>query len=461
MIVESDGASDSALQFSAAEIAEFFHPRGIVIVGSVDRSAFTKTRNERFGCPVCYVNPRGGGGGGGGGGDGVDVYTSLDLVPDPVDLAIVKVRPELAIPMIDACALRGIQNVLVISNGFGEIGAEGVDFERRLVEAIRRTGLRVIGPNTNENAFEAFPLPPGHRGGRIGLITQSGFQGRAVVEGTAIGAGFSRWVPTGNEAGLESADMLSYFAEDAATTAIAAYIEGFKSGDKLRAGLWAANQRKKPVVMLKMGATQQGAKMATSHTGHLTGADAVVDGLFAQYGVTRVRDLDELLETANLFAKFPSPDAVGPRCALYSVSGGSATLMAECAEMFGVPAPALTAQTQEALKALFPPYLEVSNPIDNGGTFLVHSPVDKRIAALDLIAADPNVDIVVIGVSGAYAGLSDPFSADLLAWAPTAKKPVVATWNSPRMNTPAFENVLLSGVPMFRSFRGCFQALRA
>ena len=434
-------------------LANFFKPRGVVIIGSVDTSPFQRERNKRFGCPFCYVNPRGGDAG------EFAVYKTVSEVPDPVDLAIVKVAASRTPEIVEECARRGIRNLVIFSNGFSEIGGVGHEYERKLVEAIERTGVLAIGPNTNENAFEKLPIPEGHRGGLIGLVTQSGFQGRAIVEGTALGAGFTRWVPMGNEAGLEASDMIEYFADDPNTAAIAGYIEGFKSGSKLRAALQIANQRKKPVVVLKMGSTARGASMAASHTGHLAGGDAAVSGLLTQHGVTRVRDLDELLETVNLFAKVPA--GTGPRCALYSVSGGTVTLMSEVAETYGVPTPELTPKTVAALTAMMPPYLRVSNPIDNGGSFLNTASEETRLEALDLIANDPNIDIVVIGVGGAYPGLADPFASDLMKWAHRAKKPVVATFNSPMMNSRAFEYTLKSGVPIFRSFRGCFQALAA
>ena len=174
-----------------------------------------------------------------------------------------------------------------------------------------RYGIRVFGPNTNTNAFEVLPEPPRRRGGRIGLVTQSGHQGRPIVQGTEFGIAFSRWVPTGNELDLEAADFIEYYAYDDDTAVIAGYFEGFRDPPKLRRALEAANAERKPVVALKMGATSAGTRMASSHTGHLAGSDAVVDGLFRQYGVTRVSDLDELLETAALFAKLPA--GTGPR----------------------------------------------------------------------------------------------------------------------------------------------------
>ena len=130
------------------------------------------------------------------------------------------------------------------------------------------------------------------------------------------------------------------------------------------------------MVLLKIGATDAGSRMASSHTGHLTGSDAVIDGLFEQYGVVRVRDLDELLETAALFAKL-GPD-VAEGAGLYSISGGSSTLMAEAAEMAGVAAPQLAEGTQEKLHRHIPGYLTVSNPVDNGGTFITTQPAEIR-----------------------------------------------------------------------------------
>ncbi len=179
------------------------------------------------------------------------------------------------------------------------------------------------------------PEPPRQpAAGRIGLVTQSGHQGRPLVQGTEFGAAFSRWVPTGNELDYEAADFIEYYAYDDDTDVIAGYFEGVREPAKLRRALEAANAQRKPVLALKMGATSAGTRMASSHTGHLAGSDRVVSGLFEQYGVVRLRDLDELLESAALFAKLPA--GTGPNCALYSISGGSGTLMAEVAEAAGV-----------------------------------------------------------------------------------------------------------------------------
>ncbi len=212
------------------------------------------------------------------------------------------------------------------------------------------------------------------------------------------------------------------------------------------------------MVALKMGSTEAGTRMASSHTGHLAGSDAVVEGLFAQYGVVRVRDLDELLETAALFAKLPA--GTGGRCCLYSISGGSGTLMAEVAESSGVPVPTLTARTRAGLREMIPDYLTVANPVDNGAQFLVSAPVEDRKRVFELVAADPGIDIIVIGLTGALGRLTDRFAEDIVAFIDEIEKPIVVTWNSFKTDEQGFRTLVDAGVPMFRSFRNCFAALR-
>lgn len=441
---------------SKQDLERLFQPkRGIAIVGRVDTSPAAMKWLSRIGGDVrfVFVNPKGG--------ESRDypVYRSILEVPDYVDLAIIKVGAATVASVVSECGQRGIKDAVIFSTGFSEVGPEGAALEAEVARAAKLHGVRVIGPNTNDNTFEQFPIPENHHGGLIALITQSGFNGRPLVEGINMGVAFKRWVTVGNEADLELADFINYFAHDPDTAVIAAYVEGFKSADKLRLALEAANRMHKPVIMLKIGATERGAKMAASHTGHLVGADAIVEGLFRQYGVTRVRDLDELLETANLFAKL-APDS-GTNCALYSVSGGSTTLMAELAESYDVPFPELTAATVAKLRQHIPSYLSVSNPIDNGGVLIMTAPTSVRLEVLDDIASDPNVDIVVIGVTAALGMLSDGFSADALAWAPKANKPMIAVWGSILTDSQGYRDLVKSGIPIFRSFRKCFRALKA
>ena len=440
-----------------ADLEQFFHPDGVAVLGRVPSSAdpadVLRGYRARYGERVYLVHP-----GGGRLGD-VAVYRSVLDIPDPVGLAVLNVGTDRVAGALEECGRKGIPYALVFTAGFSEVGAEGAAKERGIAEVARRCGIRLFGPNTNTNAFEPMPAVASRRGGKIGLLTQSGHQGRPVVQGSLFGVAFSRWVPTGNEADLEMADFLEYFAYDDDTSVIAAYVEGFKNPDALRRALHAANDSAKPVVMLKIGSTSAGARMASSHTGHLTGSDAVVDGLFAQHAVTRVRDLDELLETAALFAKPPA--GCGRGVCLYSISGGSGTLMAEVAEAAGLSLPALSEETQARLHQFLPDYLTVANPVDNGGQFLVSASGADRLAVLDAMAGDPAVDVLVIGITGALGTMTDNFGADILEFAGRSPVPVVVTWNSFKTDEQGFADVVRSGVPLFRSFRNCFAALAA
>jgi acyl-CoA synthetase (NDP forming) len=135
--------------------------------------------------------------------------------------------------------------------------------------------------------------------------------------------------------------------------------------------------------------------------------------------------------------------------------------MAEIAEAAGLEVPTLTTETQAAMRELLPGYLTVSNPVDNGGTFLLTAPVEDRLRLLTLLAEDPNVDVVVVGITGAVGDMSDNLAADIRALADGLPVPLIATWNSYKTDEQGFHDLVASGVPLFRSFRGCFSALRA
>ena len=435
------------------DMRRFFAPRGVVVFGSVSSHPALLQRFDWYDCPLAFVNPKGGDAG------KYPVYRQLSEVPGTIDLAIIRTAPPTVLKLIEECGARGIPYALVFSSGFSEVGGEGIEYEKQLTEVARRAGVRVMGPNTNDNAFEPRPVPEYYKGGLIGLVTQSGHNGRPIVQGDAIGAAFSRWIAGGNEADLEAAHFIQYFAEDERTRSIAGYIEGFRSIPQLREALHRANLADKPVTILKIGSTARGAAVAVSHTGHLAGSDAFIDGLFKQHGVTRVFDLDELLETSNLFSKLQS--GIGPRAALYSISGGSGTLMAEVADSFGIPSPELSAATQAKLHEMIPDYLTVANPIDNGGGFTLGAPKADRFRVLDLIADDPAIDYIVVGLTGALGPGTDAFAQDVLEWSATGKKPIMFTWNSFKVDEPGYATVVRSGLPVFRSFRNCFRALRA
>ena len=437
---------------SRADLHAFFHPESVALVGSTAGMS-GPALHDRWGPTVHLVNPRGGQV------DDLVVHRTIGEIETPVDLVVINVAPQRVNAVLVEAADHGVPFAVVFASGFSEVGPDGAALEAELAATIARTGIRVFGPNTNTNAFEVMPEVKGMPAGKIALVTQSGHQGRPLVQGSLFNIGFTRWVPTGNEVDLEVSDFIEYFAADEESAVIAGYIEGFRSGPKLRRALAAANAADKPVVLIKIGRTEEGSRMASSHTGHLTGADADVDGLFAQHGVTRVDDLDELLETAALFAKLPP--STGSGVALYSVSGGSGTLMAELAASHGVPVPTLAAETQAALHELLPSYLTVANPVDNGMTFLGTASADERRRVLQLMADDPAVDLIVVGITGAMGPTTDTFVADIVSFEAESPVPIVCTWNSLKTDEAGFDALVESGLPLFRTFRNCFSAIAA
>lgn len=262
---------------------------------------------------------------------------------------------------------------------------------------------------------------------------------------------------TGNEVDLEVADFIHHFAGRDSVAVIALYVEGFKDGEKLRIALDRAIRAGKPVVAIKMGATEAGARSAASHTGHLVGRDEVVDGLFRQYGVIRVGDVDELLETANLLSKLPL--GAGSRCTMYTVSGGTAALMAEHADASGLSMPRHSPALCEAIHRYVPANLNVTNPVDNGGVFVMTRDQADRVAVLELLASNPDTDLVVVGLNSAHGPLSDGMASDVRAARCGLAKPIVAIWASILTDTPGYRDLVASGVPIMRSFGKCMRAL--
>src|ERR1700730_2996309 len=232
-------------------------------------------------------------------------YRSIFDIPGDIDLAIILTgRAE---QTFEEVLKRKARFAVIFAAGFSETGAEGKKRERHLEELVQSGEVRLLGPNTNLNAFEEFRSDL--EGPSIALITQSGHQGRPVFQGQEIGIRLTHWAPTGNEVDLEFADFARHFADQPEVGVIACYIEGFKDGRTLMLAADHAAKLRKPMVMVKVGKTAAGRSMAQSHTGHLTGSDAVTSAVFRQFGVTRVEGLDELLEVSAALAR-ARPDEI-------------------------------------------------------------------------------------------------------------------------------------------------------
>src|SRR4029079_16411431 len=260
-------------------------------------------------------------------------YKSVFDIPGDLDLVIILTGR--AVDTFEQVLQRKAKFAVIFAAGFSETGAHGKKLEERLDALVQSGDVRLLGPNTNLNAFEEFREDLD--GPSIALITQSGHQGRPVFQGQEIGIRLTHWAPTGNEVDLEFADFARHFADQPEVGVIACYIEGFKDGRTLMLAADHAAQLRKPIVMVKVGKTAGGQSMAQSHTGHLTGSDAVTSAAFRQFGITRVDGLDELLDVSAAFARTKKPSGDG--VCVYAISGGTGAHMADMASAAGLRLP--------------------------------------------------------------------------------------------------------------------------
>lgn len=438
------------------DLDRFFRPESVAVIGASDAEGRPNTGitrrllswAERVGARLHPVHPNRAAV------FGTPCVRSVKELPEPVDLAVLLVGDPL--PVVEELAGAKVRFAVAFAAGFAETGEAGAAEQARLAAAADRAGVRLLGPNTNLNAFEEFR--DDLEGPAIALITQSGHQGRPVFTLQELGVRLSHWAPTGNEADLETADFISYFAEQPEVGAIACYVEGLKDGRAFLLAADRAARRGVPVVAVKVGRTETGARTAASHTGKLTGSDAVVDAAMRQYGVIRVDGLDELQDTATLLARARPPRSDG--VVVYSISGGTGAHFADLATGAGLRLPTLSAAKQAELHDWIPHYLNVANPVDNGG----HPVGDWRgRKIIDAILADPDVGVLICPITGPFPPMSDKLAEDLVAAAEETDKLVCVVWGSPVGTEAAYRETLLgsSRVATFRTFANCVGAVRA
>src|SRR3954452_4012910 len=346
--------SGRPLGLRAVDLDTFLHPRTIALIGASEQSAKPNSAMTRkfdawarqHGATFYPVHPNY---------EtvlGHQCYKSIFDVPGDLDLAIILTGR--AVDTFEEVLARKPKFAVIFAAGFSETGAEGKKLEARLDDLVQSGDVRLLGPNTNLNAFEEFRTDL--EGPSIALITQSGHQGRPVFQGQEIGIRLTHWAPTGNEVDLEFADFARHFADQPEVGVIACYIEGFKDGRTLMLAADHAAQLRKPIVMVKVGKTAAGQSMAQSHTGHLTGSDAVTAAVFRQFGVTRVDGLDELLDVSMAFAR-TQPSSIPawakarkqPRICVYAISGGTGAHMADVLADAGLSLLDLTKDSQQQL----------------------------------------------------------------------------------------------------------------
>ncbi len=425
-----------------------FHPKGIAVIGASNdplKLGYEVFKNlKRYGEGVYPVNVK----------DdvvqGVRAYRSILDIPDDVDLAVIVVPKRFVKATLEGCGKKGVKGAVIITAGFGETGEEGKKEEMELVEIARRYGMRLIGPNcvgvvnTKANMNATFITDP--KRGDVAFVSQSGALGAGIVYKTIKeGIGFSKFVSVGNMADVGFAELMDNLADDDEDRAIALYIEGIKDGRKF---IEVAKRvtRKKPVIALKAGRSESGAKAASSHTGSLAGSWKIYEAAFRQSGVLIADTIDDMLSMARAFTQ-PLPK--GRRVAIMTNAGGPGVLTADAIDSKGLKLATLREETIEQLRSFLPPMAAVKNPVD----MIASARGGEYYRTAKLLLEDPNVDVLIaICVVPTFAGMTPTEHAEGVLRAMREVdngKPVLAFFMAGYVSEKAKELLESKGVPTY------------
>lgn len=328
---------------------------------------------------------------------GIAAYPSVVNIPSPIDLAVIAVTAPQVPIVLRECVEKGVTTAVIISAGFGETNEQGCRLENELVEIARQGGIRFVGPNSMGHAdtlshLSTLAWAEEMTAGPVALISQSGNYGQQIVRnGMASGIGFSKFISTGNEADLHLEDYLEYLAQDQDTKVITAYIEGLREGRRFF-HLAKETARRKPIIVIKAGGTEESARAARSHTGALAGSDAVYTAAFRQAGVIRVNDDDELCDVVTALLNQPLPR--NNRVGILTIGGGPGVIAAEACEKAGLTIAPLASSTIEKLNSYLPSRWSHGNPVDVVG--IIARQRGAVFSSLWAVIEDENVDAVLL-----------------------------------------------------------------
>jgi acyl-CoA synthetase (NDP forming) len=426
------------MTFHYADIETLVRPRRVAVVGASNRagsmgnSTYRNVRSHSTVESVFPVNPR-----------SAEVcgdaaYSSVCAIPGPPpDVAIVLVAAELVLETVRDCAAAGVSHVMVFSSGFSEIGPEGAAMQEEILAVAREAGMTLYGPNSPGLANVAdrvlLSMSPvaseDVTSGPVGLVTQGGGIGRAIMQWMDLGLGIGLWASPGNAVDLDVADFIHHMLGDDRIKVIAAVVEGFSNGPKFIDVAEKARAIGKPIVVMKIGRSEYGQKSAASHTASIAGDDDVTDAVFAQYGVIRVTDVNELAETAALLARATEPSRVGDIC-VYSFSGGASSHAADLVGAEGLTLATFSRETAAVLAAKAPSFGFVQNPVDLTTRVFTDSTLNKEI--LSAIAADPAVGAILFAMPADYAESTISVVTEAIEILKGTDVLLVPVWMSPR-----------------------------
>jgi acetyltransferase len=425
-----------------------FAPKSVAVVGatekvgSVGRTVLWNLMNTPFGGPIYPVNPTRSSV------LGIKAYPKLSVLPEKPELIVVT-TPATTIPgIVSEAADLAIPGAVVISAGFKEIGAAGIELERQLLEHARRGNMRLVGPNclgvmnpiTGINATFAAGIA---RRGNVAFISQSGALCTAVLDWSLREeVGFSAFVSIGSMLDVGWGDLISYFGDDPNTKSIVIYMETI--GDA-RSFLSAAREvaLTKPIIIIKPGRTEGAAKAAASHTGSLTGSDDVLEAAFKRCGVLRVNRISDLFHMSEVLAKQPRPQ--GNRLTIITNAGGPGVLATDALLTTGGALAEVSKQTIEELNKFLPPVWSHNNPIDIIGD----AGPDLYAKTLEIAGRDPNSDGLLVILTPQAMTDATVTAEKLKAFGHIGGKPVLASWMGGNEVGPGEAILNRAGIPTF------------
>ena len=358
---------------------------------------------------------------------GRKAYPSIKLVPTTPDLVVIITPPATVPGMVRDCVDMGVPGAIIITAGFKEIGAPGVELERQIMVEARRGGMRIVGPNclgvmapgAKLNATFAADMA---RPGSVAFISQSGALCTAVLDWSLReNVGFSAFVSLGSMLDVGWGDLIYHLGDDPNTRSIVIYMESI--GDA-RAFLSAAREvaLTKPIIVIKPGRTAAAAKAAASHTGSLTGSDEVLQAAFQRVGVLRVDTISELFDMAEVLSKQPRPK--GPHLTIVTNAGGPSVIATDMLITSGALLAELTPETMEAFNKILPPTWSHNNPVDIIGD----AKPELYAKTVEIVAKDPNTDGLLVILTP--QAMTDPVATaeQLKPYAHLPGKPIIASW---------------------------------
>jgi acetyl coenzyme A synthetase (ADP forming)-like protein len=358
----------------------------------------------------------------------IRAYPTILGVHGEIDLAVVAIPSQFVPSVVKDCVNKRIGVVVIISAGFKESGKQGSQLERELVEIIKNSGVRVLGPNclgiidttSSLNASFAAGMPSR---GNIAFFSQSGALCTAVLDwALEEGVGFSKFISLGNKADINEVDLLLALAEDGETKVILGYLEGISNGTRFMEVAREVSRRK-PVIITKSGRTQAGARAASSHTGTLTGLDTAYEAAFRQCGIIRAETVQTLFDYAVAFAQQPVPR--GPNVAILTNAGGPAIIAADAVENSILRMASFGEDTISKLREELPPNASIYNPVDVIGD----AGAERYEKAMKSIVNDPGVDsLTVILAPQAMTKVKETAEVISRVSSAVSDKPVVASF---------------------------------